>query len=492
MSCMVCRKSDVRLFNVGSNYGKINHTVGDDFNEIYGEKVKLYLTPDSCVCNVCMNILDNVAKLTQYIWNVISNPYNQPQPSKLSKFWKIFASLKLEGDDDDDDALLVPSYSVPYNKKLEEQIAERERNRNFCIPPTSERSLGVQGKRMSSGTISGYSVTDYSEVESEDFSEVRRIFKRKKKRGHNWAKSKGGRSRSATSSVTRKSGRKTYTPYTEYTEFSAYSDTSSKRKFRSSNLPRTSSTYTRSLSRLEAESRENLSNIYCMERNCNMFSDDIEELNLHNIEEHAMSNVYNCLECPNVYTTSYLFNIHMKCHTYSFFCLMCGMEQQNSLELQKHLDEHLIYSVPCKYCDKSFLSKSLREEHIRQRHTGRRNRRIYKDRLIILDRIDKCSGSQEQTDGDKNEYEARYIFYTDMQIEDGDMDMTIENLKTKNIPVYTDEDEGITLEEEEVEEDIARTEEPEIVNSEISQTENIVIQETNIPGLFEDENIDET
>lgn len=98
---------------------------------------------------------------------------------------------------------------------------------------------------MSSGTISGYSVTDYSEVESEDFSEVRRIFKRKKKRGHNWAKSKGGRSRSATSSVTRKSGRKTYTPYTEYTEFSAYSDTSSKRKFRSSNLPRTSSTYTR-------------------------------------------------------------------------------------------------------------------------------------------------------------------------------------------------------------------------------------------------------
>lgn len=79
-----------------------------------------------------MNILDNVAKLTQYIWNVISNPYNQPQPSKLSKFWKIFASLKLEGDDDDDDALLVPSYSVPYNKKLEEQIAERERNRNFC------------------------------------------------------------------------------------------------------------------------------------------------------------------------------------------------------------------------------------------------------------------------------------------------------------------------------------------------------------------------
>lgn len=86
----------------------------------------------------------------------------------------------------------------------------------------------------------------------------------------------------------------------------------------------------------------------------------------------------------------------------------------------------------------------------------------------------------------------RYIFYTDMQIEDGDMDMTIENLKTKNIPVYTDEDEGITLEEEEVEEDIARTEEPEIVNSEISQTENIVIQETNIPGLFEDENIDET
>lgn len=59
----------------------------------------------------------------------------------------------------------------------------------------------------------------------------------------------------------------------------------------------------RSLSRLEAESRENLSNIYCTERNCNMFSDDIEELNLHNIEEHAMSNVYNCLECPNVYTT---------------------------------------------------------------------------------------------------------------------------------------------------------------------------------------------
>ncbi|KAG5897561.1 hypothetical protein JTB14_007275 [Gonioctena quinquepunctata] len=413
---MVCRKSDVRLFSVSKNYGAINHTVGDDMVEIYGDKVTLHIKPDSVVCNVCMNILDNMVQLMRNMWSIISDPNEQPKTGHFVKLYKIFSSVKIEDDVSEElqnsrNKALTPSkllklaYTDPYRKDEEDHMAEQERLRSIS-----------RGSTLSNA------------------SEVRSIFKRKR-----------GRPKSINSDATSRP-----------TSVSSYRSTTSSRSTSSRRSPRKqiveyneegrlTRKRTRSVSRAQEEIerfRERIEDgrFYCLEKDCTLYFKDLDVLNLHKIMDHELLALYYCEECQQRYTTLQHLKLHLQIHDiYSFFCLMCGCELENRRALQSHLDEHMVYSVPCKYCDKTFLSRHLCENHIKTSHRGKRNRRIHKEKLIV-DRVDSRSGQNGNNVMKKYDYRVEYIYHTDMEYESKDMDVTVENMKSRNIEFHPADD----------------------------------------------------
>nr|XP_023020457.1 zinc finger and BTB domain-containing protein 24-like [Leptinotarsa decemlineata] len=440
MSCMVCRKSDIRLFSVSKNYGTINHTVGDDLAEIYGEKISLHLAPDSVVCNVCMNMLDNMAMLRKNIWSIITNPCDQPQPGKFLKLWNIFASIKIEEDLKDElqrNQTLTPSkllkhkYSVPYQSNEESHIAERERLRS-----------------MSRGTIAS------------NTSEVSNILNggtrgRKKRKGHNWTRPKRGRpksvesrsgSRSTSELFSRSSKSRSPATKKQVTDNSRKSPARKKQIVEYDDQGRLTKKRTRSVSRAqeEEERREEIeaNGFTCQEKDCTLYFEDLEVLNLHKIIDHKLLALYYCDECQQRYTTFQHLEIHSRIHdVFSFACLYCRCELENQRALQRHLDEHSVYSIRCKFCDTEFLSKYLREQHVKTAHREKRKRHVHRDKLIIA-RVDSRN-SEKVNNKDRDDFRVEYMYHTDMEYEDDDIDVTVENLKLRNIDFYMAENERL-------------------------------------------------
>nr|CAI5834916.1 unnamed protein product [Callosobruchus analis] len=146
---------------------------------------------------------------------------------------------------------------------------------------------------------------------------------------------------------------------------------------------------TRSVSRAQEEEKLHLerTKYYCDEKDCGLYFMEIDTYNLHKRIFHNALALHTCPECKNSYTSAEHLQLHSLTHdNSSFFCMMCGVAVPNSIELQKHLDKHLDYSVPCKYCDKSFLSESARNEHHKEKHRGNRCRRLYRSKKLIIDR----------------------------------------------------------------------------------------------------------
>lgn len=82
---------------------------------------------------------------------------------------------------------------------------------------------------------------------------------------------------------------------------------------------------------------------------------------------------------------------HRQKHFENFFryCIFCFDEFTNQQLYQVHLDEHLVHSFPCIYCDRYFLKKQFCENHIRDQHPGRKRKIKRIKPQSILDRIDK-------------------------------------------------------------------------------------------------------
>lgn len=68
---------------------------------------------------------------------------------------------------------------------------------------------------------------------------------------------------------------------------------------------------------------------------------------------------------------------------------MCGEPQENRVQLQYHLDQHMIYSARCCYCDKSYLSEDLLKTHYKYEHIRRKKEKINFRKRLILDRVEK-------------------------------------------------------------------------------------------------------
>lgn len=133
--------------------------------------------------------------------------------------------------------------------------------------------------------------------------------------------------------------------------------------------------------------------------------------------------------------------LHSRQHDFlPFFCLLCEDELPSAAALQRHLDQHMIYSVQCKFCDRSFLNRNLTEHHIKIAHRDKRKRRIFRHKLILA-RVDKDEIQENSYDSlaEKNNFQVFFVPYTDMVVEVSDIDMTELNLKEKNIELYSGE-----------------------------------------------------
>ncbi|CAG9858639.1 unnamed protein product [Phyllotreta striolata] len=506
MYCLLCRESS-KLISINSPYGHNNHKIGDYFIEMYGEKVKHCLTSDSCVCNVCLNILENVVKVLKLIWNVISHPdnpaYLYSNSTKLSRFLKTIASLRLEDDDITDEPedsistndLVINSYCTPYHEHLEMINQEKERLKSLSATnftkstrhPESAVCSDDENNRENNLSRLSRSDTPYSEISRYTKSQclldrshnVNISVQRRPSSSDESDDDSGGEINREIHNLSRLSRLETCTPRSEATCYTTRASTSK--------------------SRAEEEKYHNL--FYCQVLNCNMYSTTVENLNSHNIAQHGMFNEYNCIVCPlayttyqllnnhifdrhlfcteclqkkkmrivhfnnieelnehlrkrhkkpkviqchdcgNKYTTEYVESLHkMKCHMFTVFCLFCGKSHQHATELQKHIDQHMMHSIECGYCDKSFLSSGAKEEHVFKMHKGKKKMKIYNDSLI-LDQKSYDDENSEELNYNKEEkhYEARYLVQCGL-------DMTIENLKIQNLPVYTSEGTGLILE----------------------------------------------
>ncbi|CAH1979955.1 unnamed protein product [Acanthoscelides obtectus] len=241
---------------------------------------------------------------------------------------------------------------------------------------------------------------------------------------------------------------------------------------------------TRSVSRAQEEEKLRLESVegtifYCTEKDCDGSFMDLDLYNLHRTIRHRALAMYICYECNKSYTTAEHLRLHSLTHDISsFFCLMCGVEMPNCAELQKHLDEHLAYSVPCKYCDKSFLSKSACAQHCQVKHKKTRYRRLNRCEHLIIDRVDFKPLSTND-----NQEDRTYKAYIIEQGSSTRLDVNPENLRMMNIENTEDDLPSGEVEAEyetkEVEENIAQ---PEELAEEISQelVEEGVIQEEEI------------
>lgn len=132
--------------------------------------------------------------------------------------------------------------------------------------------------------------------------------------------------------------------------------------------------------------------------------------------------------------------LHKRIHDVSpFWCPLCLIEVHSQEALQQHLGEHDQYSVPCKYCDKSFLSKALCESHVKANHASTRERIVYKDPLI-LDRVDKEQRQLEpKVTNDPKPFVFRVYMWPNTEVEwqAPELDVTEENMRMMNVDFAT-------------------------------------------------------
>lgn len=63
---------------------------------------------------------------------------------------------------------------------------------------------------------------------------------------------------------------------------------------------------------------------------------------------------------------------------------MCGAPQEDRVQLQYHLDQHMNFSAPCIYCDKSYLSEDLLKTHYKIEHLRKaKEKKIYRKNMIL-------------------------------------------------------------------------------------------------------------
>ncbi|XP_060531098.1 zinc finger protein 624-like [Cylas formicarius] len=415
MECMFCKRTGERTFNLYSQYGNAPNSIRDDMVELFGLEIESYLDEmEDYVCNVCMNMLDNITKMRRYMMNIIRSPREYKYAMKFGRFWDAFASYKFN-ECDFDAELITPSRTpTPLLKSRtpkSSSLVTHRVSREYDDP--LDEAVGKSEQHRSESRSSSRSCE-----RSDD--EVKKYFvntKKKKLRGHNWSRRSRRRDGLSSSGSTHRtpshtpksrqirsaqSAGKDWTPKPIILEYDINGELLRKR--------------TRSVNHLEKLQEERKyresSKVYQCEddSDCSVYMEDLKLFTDHRISEHGKLALYPCLECSATYTTPSHLRIHEKCHDLTpRLCLMCGSLIDNFVDLQKHLDEHLEYSTPCAYCDFSFTSKLILEKHVQTSHLGKKHRIYRRPKPCILEKIDSGIAINDEglSDNEEKNYEGR-------------------------------------------------------------------------------------
>ncbi|XP_017770501.1 PREDICTED: flocculation protein FLO11-like [Nicrophorus vespilloides] len=81
---------------------------------------------------------------------------------------------------------------------------------------------------------------------------------------------------------------------------------------------------------------------------------------------------YGCREC-SVYFSSKrkLLQHSTQNHSFCIYCPLCETLERNVVDLQEHLDYHRVVSIPCGFCDKSFVNYERLYEHRKISHKNK-------------------------------------------------------------------------------------------------------------------------
>nr|CAH7735360.1 unnamed protein product [Callosobruchus chinensis] len=342
--CTICGKSNTRLFNVYTIYDSMNRRVFDDLQELYGSRVKEIINAVDCLCRRCAVVLDNLAKLKRRIWKIICSALKQRIAQKFDRVLQILATITIDPESDDpldldefdkasrnnsphaNGTLLLCTHSETYNKAKEDKIAFNQYKKSQHGDNAKKDLASKRRRRKSSASVSSFaSSTTYDETDDSSARSCSRA-----------SRTSACSSPGSDISLTNKP-RSSRCKSVEYDE--------------SGRLLRKR---TRSVSRAQEEEKLSLEQLegtkyYCDEKGCEVLTTDIEAFTSHKKKFHNALALHNCQECKNTYTSAEHLQLHSLTHeNSSFCCLMCGVEIPNSKELQKHLDKHLEYSVPCK------------------------------------------------------------------------------------------------------------------------------------------------
>jgi hypothetical protein len=280
-------------------------------------QIESHLRPDDAICNLCMNIMDNVAKLKRRLLPLIfrSEPtyMEDCKPINFGKKWDVFASMNFEEDNDPFFGSRSPTPSnllkckrvVPYESPVEMKIAEIERHRSLS--------------RMSAAR---------SDADSEIVNAFSQKRPKRKKRGHNWSRRKNGRY-SRLSSDTRKSAASTSTrrstrsrPISSISVMSTESYESFYPPAVESSSPITVTSEKNSLRYLDgclqnkrtrsvSKQQEEEIRMYfkedelhqCAEDRCTFICEDIDLMAQHKIMRHQQLALFWCNYCGKKYTS---------------------------------------------------------------------------------------------------------------------------------------------------------------------------------------------
>ncbi|XP_044255573.1 zinc finger protein 221-like [Tribolium madens] len=415
-TCLFCRNT--RVFDIHKDFGNNSHTAKNDMLEFFGYQIESFLRPDDKICNTCMNIMDNVAKLKRRLLPLIfrSEPSNMEEDSKpinLGKKWDIFASMNF---DDENDAFLNSRSPTPssllrckridiYESPKEMKFAEIERYRSL-----SRTSLAK------------------STAESEIVNALSKKRGRRRKRGHNWSKRKNGRySRISTETENRRSVMSVYStrstvvsrPISSMSNVSADSYESfyppgmvatTSAPAQEKKRVRHADEYledkpTRSVAKPQEEEIYEYELHACYVDGCTFFCEDIDFMEEHKITIHKLLALFRCNYCGKKYTSDTDLEIHKRTHSKQYSCVICHKEFYFDRDLIQHWqDEHVKKSVPCKYCGKRFVDQNICNKHQKNVHKRK-----------IPSRID-YSKNEEQSNSPNRDFEVRTLVQANCNI----------------------------------------------------------------------------
>lgn len=81
-------------------------------------------------------------------------------------------------------------------------------------------------------------------------------------------------------------------------------------------------------------------------------------------------------------------------------CFQCRASIQGSQNLQEHLRKHQEYSIGCKFCYLSFLSKAELADHVATEHQGKKKQKIHEKPSFVFQSIvnsEKVSAKNQRT-----------------------------------------------------------------------------------------------